>query len=383
MKRVDHLGVHPTGSSTWLERAQHSPTRPKPSAPAIPQMSNQLPKAAARTASLTEEQMQRWMRIQGIFMPEAVRQRAEVYKRQTGDENSRAPIRFVHYTSADAALKIINSKRLWMRNTNCMADYREVQHGYDMLFKFFSDGPSKSAFLAALDSCVPGVAAEALNLFDGWWLSIRLDTYITSISEHDASEDQHDRLSMWRAFGGSAARVGLVMSVPWYSGGAEALKLLFSPVAYSTEERVHEVIREVIANVAKDRNFVKTIGRQELVTHVFNMLLAGVTCLKHEGFNEEREWRAIYCSKVRPSALMQSSIQVYASVPQRIYQLPLDVQSSPVLADLDFAGIFDRLIIGPTPYQWAMYDAFVDALSKVGITDAGKLVRISNIPIRS
>ena len=82
---------------------------------------------------------------------------------------------------------------------------------------------------------------------------------------------------------------------------------------------------------------------------------------------------------------MQSTMEVHASVPQRIYQLPLDAQLSPVLADLDFAGIFDRLIIGPTPYQWAMYDAFVDALSKVGIAEARArtLVRISNIPIRS
>ena len=327
--------------------------------------------------------MQRSKRIQGIFMPEAMRQRAEVYKRQTGDENSKAPIRFVHYTSADAALKIISSKRLWMRNTTCMADYREVQHGYEMLLKFFSDAPSKGAFVAALDSCVPGVATEALNLFDSRWQSIRLDTYITSISEHDASEDQHRRLSMWRAFGGNAARVGIVVNVPWYSGGADALKLLFSPVAYSPEKRVHEVIHEVIANVAKDRDFVKIIGRPELVTHVFNVLLAGVTCLKHEGFKEEREWRAIYCPKVRPSVLMQSSIEVYASVPQRIYELPLDAQLSPDLADLDFARIFDRIIIGPTPYQWAMYDAFVDALSKLGITDVGTRVRISGIPIRS
>ena len=40
--------------------------------------------------------------------------------------------RFVHYTSADNALKIIRTKRLWMRNTTCMADYREVEHGYQI-----------------------------------------------------------------------------------------------------------------------------------------------------------------------------------------------------------------------------------------------------------
>ena len=107
---------------------------------------------------MSEEQIQHWMGIESIFMPEAHRQRAAVYKRQTGDERSRAPIRFVHYTSADAALRIIASKRIWMRNTTCMADYREVQHGFDMLRGFFSDKSKMGDFVAVLDSCVPGVA---------------------------------------------------------------------------------------------------------------------------------------------------------------------------------------------------------------------------------
>jgi hypothetical protein len=34
--------------------------------------------------------------------------------------------RFVHYTSAENAIKIINTKCVWMRNATCMSDYREV-----------------------------------------------------------------------------------------------------------------------------------------------------------------------------------------------------------------------------------------------------------------
>ena len=108
---------------------------------------------------------------------------------------------------------------------------------------------------------------------------------------------------MWRAFGGSAARVGLVFNIPWGSGGAQALNLIFSPVAYLTEEGVHGVIMEVIENAAANREFLKTVDRQQFVNVVFRMFLAGVTCLKHEGFKEEREWRAIYCPKLHPSDL--------------------------------------------------------------------------------
>jgi hypothetical protein len=125
--------------------------------------------------------------------------------------------RFAHYTSADAAVSIIKTKRIWMRNTTCMSDYREVQHGYEMLRWFFSDNAKVGSFIEALDGCCSGVAQDAINLFDQWWNNIQFSTYIASISEHDDKEDLHGRLSMWRAFGGNAARVAIVFKVPWFS----------------------------------------------------------------------------------------------------------------------------------------------------------------------
>jgi len=339
---------------------------------------------------LSPEQIQRALKLESIFMPHARKQRDEIYKKQTGFEAgvSTEPIRFVHYTSAEAALSIIKSKRIWMRNTTCMTDYREVQHGFEILQKFFSDKSKTGAFVAALDVCVPGAAMEAINLFNQWWQTIpshniQLNTYITSISEHDPKEDLHGRLSMWRAFGGSTARVALVIKLPWFSGGAEALNVIFSPVAYLTEGEAHEVIQTVIKNIGMNCDFLRSIDRQTIVGTVFTMLRAGVVCLKHEGFREELEWRAIYSPTLHPSPSMQSSTEVIGGVPQSVYKFPLDGNVSPDLGELDIARIFDRLIIGPSPYPWVMYQAFVDALTKTGVSGAEKLVFISGIPIRS
>ncbi len=257
---------------------------------------------------LTPEQVQIALQLEQIFMPQAKRQRDEAYKRQAkpGEDTAAQELRFVHYTSAEAALKIIRSKRLWMRNTNCMADYREVQHGFDILNKFFSDRTKTEKFVVAFDACVPGVAQESINLFNRWWNDIQFNTFITSVSEHDDSEDRHGRLSMWRAFGMSTARVAIVFKVPKASAGALALRLIFSPVAYLTEEEVHAVLAEVITNLGTSRDFLRSIDRQLVVEFVFMMLLAGVTCLKHEGFREEREWRAIYCPRFYSSLLMDA-----------------------------------------------------------------------------
>jgi hypothetical protein len=345
------------------------------------------PAAAELSSSMGEDQIQLMLRLVSIFMPQAHKQRKAVYQRQHGDENSRAPIRFAHYTAAESAIKIINSKRVWMRSTTCMADFREVQHGFDILQRYFADKSREVAFLAALDEAAPGAASDAIKMFNEWWVAVPnntpLNTYVASVSEHLDEEDNRGRLSMWRAFGASAARVAIVLKIPWHSGGAMALNLMFSPVAYLSEAAVSAVISDVMNNVKTNRDFLRTLDHPTIVNMVFQMLQAGVTSLKHEGFQEEREWRAIYSPKQRASSLMESSIEVVGGVPQPVYKIPLEVRVSPALTDLDFASIFDRLIIGPTTYPWVMYEAFVKALAGAGIGDAEQRVWTTDIPIRA
>src|SRR6266567_245121 len=157
----------------------------------------------------TPEEVELGKRLESIFSPHAVSQMQEFFKKQPDQTQAR----FVHYTSAEAALRIIGSKRIWMRNVTCMSDYSEVQHGFRILNNIFSEPSKRKIFDEALDACAPGAAAEAIKLFNSWWADISLNTYITSISEHDEKEDRHGRLSMWRAFGGNVARVAIVFKV--------------------------------------------------------------------------------------------------------------------------------------------------------------------------
>ncbi|MDO8438117.1 MAG: hypothetical protein Q7S69_08195 [Nitrosomonadaceae bacterium] len=110
--------------------------------------------------------------------------------------------------------------------------------------------------------------------------------------------------------------------------------------------------------------------------------LFGVS-LKHEGFGEEREWRVLYAPKLLHSPLMEQVTETIGGIPQIINKLPLDVSVSDVLADLDFACLFDRIIIGPSPYPLVQRGAFVDALKEAGVPDAEKHVVMSDIPIRT
>jgi hypothetical protein len=327
----------------------------------------------------TPEQIETLLKLESIFMPQATKRRMEIYDNGTKDY-----ARFVHYTSAEAALSIIRSKRIWMRSTMCMADYREVQHGHELLHKVLSTNENAKRFFAALDACVPGAVQESFKLFDDWWNDIRFSTYITSISEHYDSEDSHGRLSMWRAFGGSnGARVGLVLKLPRFSRATDALNIMVSPVAYLREDDVQIELNKIIQNIETFCGYLPTVERSLVVSCVYNMLVAGVVCMKHEGFLEEREWRVVYGPRRGPSALMETATEAIGGVPQIIHKIPLDGSISEDLAAIDVAQIFDQLIIGPTMYGVPMHEVFVRALTEKGVPDAARRVLVSGIPIRS
>ena len=163
--------------------------------------------------------------------------------------------RFVHYTSADAAISMIKSREVWMRNAQCMNDFTEVEHGFEYLCKFFSNDEFKRAFYDALDGCGEGIAQNTLDLFDVWWNSIRTKTYITCISEHDAKEDNDGRLSMWRAYGQGSVGVAVVMNGAVFGSSTDVLRAYTSPVSYLTQEDFHEEIHKVVENIKQKRNY--------------------------------------------------------------------------------------------------------------------------------
>jgi hypothetical protein len=235
--------------------------------------------------TMTPEEAAVQKRIVGIFSPYALSQMEDYFRKQ----RDQTQIRFVYYTPAEGALRIIENKRLWMRNVTCMSDFSEVRHGHGILVRLFQEQSSRRVFNEALEKCAPGAAEEAFKIFDSWWNNISLNSYITSISKHDDSEDLHGRLSMWRAFGGNTARVAIVFKVPLSLTNAGVFNLIFSPVAYLTEPEITKQFHTVVANIEANCDFLKSIGHSRTVTSIFNMLVAGVTCLKHEGFKEERE----------------------------------------------------------------------------------------------
>jgi hypothetical protein len=310
--------------------------------------------------------------LDGVFRPSARKQRDDFYAQNR---------RFVHYTSAEAALRIITTKRLWLRNATAMADYREVQHGFELLRALIRNENRQQSFVGALDACCPGVARNAIDTFFQRQVSVLLDTYIGSVSEHDDAEDQHGRLSMWRAFGGNSARVAMVLRVPFTVEGAERLSCVFAPVSYVPQHEVEKEFDQIIENISQHREFLRSVDPTLVGWAVHGMLVGISTCQKHAGFHEEKEWRIVYSPGFAASALIETSTEVMGGIPQIVHSVPFDVRKLGGMGGLDLSALIDRIIIGPTPYGAPLFQAFHKVLVEAGVQQPN--IVVSGIPLRA
>lgn len=221
-------------------------------------------------------------KIRQIFFPYALSMTNAVRER---------PSRFVYYTTAETACRILQNQELWLRSPSTMNDFLEVEHGIDCL-KFAYHSESGKTFVKALDAIFPGLCEESVDYFEKWLPHIRQSTYITCFSEHLDEEDDHGRLSMWRAYGGKAG-VALVINGGVMFMENDAVGLIVSPVAYWSQQQVETHLAKITEHVAAEQEFIGGLGRDYLTTIVFQMFRSATLCTKHPGFAEEREWRVI------------------------------------------------------------------------------------------
>lgn len=291
-----------------------------------------------------------------------------------------AGCRFVYYTTADTAAKILASKQIWLRNTAVMNDYSEVQYGFECLNNAYKAEPGKN-FNAALDTCFEGLANEVRDLFNGWLPIIFEDTYVTCVSQHLSEEDQHGRLSMWRAYG-CGTGVALVINGAVMFGNTHVLKVFSSPVAYERPTTVADHLNTLATNISNDVDLLRAVGRDVVKNAVFNMFLFGILCTKHPGFHEEREWRAIASPQIYPTPHCAFAIEVIHGSPQRVLKLDLKNHPDQGLVGLAISELIDRILIGPCQFPTVIRSAFVELLQKAGVPDADKKVVVSDIPLR-
>src|SRR5262245_4077604 len=291
-------------------------------------------------------------------------------------------MRFVHYSSAESAVKMITQREVWMRNALCMNDFREIDYGVRCLgYALFHTGQRLEGILNGM---FPGLGEELVARFRAQQSTLE-NAYLTCLSEHRPTEDILGRLSMWRAYGGVTG-VALVLNATPFLTESHALRADASPVGYFTEAEFHAKFVNVVNRIDAEQAFLRGIGREAVRERLLNVFLYAVTCTKHPGFCEEVEWRVIHLPVKDPSRHVRKSIETIRGVPQPVYKSPLcnipGATPAERLDGIEIPQLVERVIIGPTQYPMVIRDAFVSKLEEAGVTDASQRVVVSDIPLR-
>lgn len=316
------------------------------------------------------------MRFRAIFMPRATKKLLAV----ANDPS----IRFVHYTTADSFKQMLASGSIWMRNARGMNDLTEVTNGHSRIRgALFTDGRI-DRLRSALDALHPGSALSdaILSHVDGHMNSLLHDTYITCVSEHDPSEDSIGRLSMWRAYTEGSVGVGLVLNTEAFKSETDVLGVYSSPVSYLRDAEISADIEQIVANIDRERLWLSTQKPDLIVSWGFAMFLFGMTCLKHPGFAEEREWRIIHNPTLYPSQEVRPEVVSLSGIPQRIYRIPLRDYPERGFVGASPNRLIARVIIGPSNYGPIVRQALIDCMADAGIRDPESRIINSEIPLR-
>ncbi|MDO8980307.1 MAG: DUF2971 domain-containing protein [Afipia sp.] len=311
------------------------------------------------------------LRLHQIFFPYAFQKTIAAIQKKS---------RFVHYTSAETAVRIFQDQEVWMRKSSFMNDFMEIEYGIELLSANYKSGRDKIGDI--FDKMFPGFLEKLEGRFNGWLPHFRTDTYIACLSEHDDGEDRLGRLSMWRAYGG-ATGVAIVLNGAPMVAATDALKAYTSPVAYLNAGKFETEFQRLLSSVAQNADFVKAKGEDVALANMFAAFRAAILCTKHPGFHEEREWRVIYSPSFQKSDRLIADLKTIRGVPQPICRIPLRDAPEENLVGIELPSFIERVIIGPTQFPEAIREAFVSMLSDAGMSDANSRVFISDIPLRT
>ncbi len=289
--------------------------------------------------------------------------------------------RFVHYTAAPAAMNLIRNGELWLRNTQCMNDFSEVEHGLALLERAYrgSAGQRLNGFFEAI---YPGFRQEVAEQLEALTESIGFESYIACVSEHDAAEDGVGRLSMWRAYSSGCGIALVIRGGPMIGPGSDALAPFTGPVEYADRRGFFERFGRFVEAMLAEGAYIEGLGHAEACRLLVGSYHFAALSTKHPGFAEEREWRMAFTPSLQPAGDLRRSVEICRDAPQVVYKLPLARREGADGASTALADILEALIIGPCESPRALRDAFVELLEEAGVADAAARVRMSDIPTR-
>ncbi|WP_114240058.1 DUF2971 domain-containing protein [Dyella sp. C9] len=298
------------------------------------------------------------------------------------DYPKKRPI-LAHYTSIQTLEAIVKGNELWLSNPLLMNDTQELRHGLDLARWAIQESKDLKAVFGESG------ANQLLQAFQAehhrYGTKHAFDTYIASFSEHGA-EDEDGLLSMWRGYGGNGSGAALIFKTTDLEPPDHQSPLILSRVHYGTDDerltwtncKLEDFCRlSVNANLTKG-----PFGK--LGEILFNRFLVAALVSKHKGFEEEKEWRAIYLTYLDTTQSYSNRFH-YSNGPRGVEpKFRLSFGSHPEFGgDLTMEMLVTKILLGPTAATMISIASVQRMLELLQRPELAKRVRASGIPYRA
>lgn len=292
----------------------------------------------------------------------------------------------VHYTDADSLSSIIETNQFWLSKVSNMNDTEEIKHGIKLINDALNNPNYNRSIKKVINEVSHGLFEQLLLDFETIKDKIVDSVFIASLSVHNSEkpkENKYGRLSMWRAYS-SSKPVAICMNKQPFFGESAAMKAFTSPVVYTDENDSSTLFKDLVESLSTYNNFAKSIDTDSLRRILLGIAVSGACCLKHIGFEEEKEWRIVYLPTVfGPSEHIETKTVTIAGEKKLVSKMPLKD-----IPDIGFFGanipsLIEKVIIGPANNQVSVRDQVVGALLQAGVENPDTKVVYSGIPLRT
>lgn len=249
------------------------------------------------------------------------------------------PETLVHYTSVANAINIITSKAIYLFNARTLNDNQELEHAVELIQQTTKNRLSRSVRDAVVDGF------EFYQRRQG-------SVYVFCLAEPSGpkSKETHDRLAMWRAYGDDGNGVAIEV---FCEGIAKAKIQNPSGVTlgkvFYREKPKNQLIRLVV-NAFKDACARHGISEDRASFVLSAALWRIAPFLKHEAFEEEKEWRAVVELSSSPVLGVPDGRKLIAFHDTRPY-VRLDLCGKKLGDAGGQSQFFRGALVGPSPHQ--------------------------------
>jgi hypothetical protein len=289
-----------------------------------------------------------------------------------------------HYTSLSSLESILKTDEIWFSNPLFMNDVEEIIFGIvHGITKIRDNSEIKKSLVTSNRYDMFGqILDHYIQDFEERYL---IDTYVFCLSEHNP-ENLDGMLSMWRGYGGNGKGAALVLDTSKI-GVVDDSPIWILRVSYGSQDRRFEWLDQIASK------FARTVAENDipdeqiyLATHaLFDRIKLFPLSTKHDGFKEEREWRAVYLSDRDDSGRLKH-MQHYLNGPRGVEpKLKLKLEPMEGVTALDFLpkNILANILLGPSTSSALAVrsvERMLDLIQKPELKD--RLVA-STIPLRA